>query len=153
MHSIENCRAFSTSDSVVSERDMKRMIASLVLLTFTLLGVSCQKEKTPAVRNQPYPPGHFAQQIKRLESANVTNDVNAAMLDSDRRFLVCVTTGGGVPGVPHWNEELYKRYGTRILDGTGDMILNNEQKEFKATAHAYAEAYNKLLWSKTEGKE
>ena len=132
---------------------MKSIILSLGLLSFALGGASCQQEKAAVATKQPYPPGYFTQQIKRLESANVTNDVNAGMIDSDRRFLVCVGFGGTVPGVPLWNEELYKKYGTRVIDPTGDMIASEEQKEFKATALEYARAYNKLLWSKTEGKE
>jgi hypothetical protein len=132
--------------------NMKMIIATCLSMSMAVLLVSCAAEKSTTAKH-PYPPGHFAQQITRLESANVTNDVNAAMMDSDRKFLVCVGWGGTVPGVPHWNEDLSKKYGTRILDGTGDMILTDEQKEFKATAQAYAEAYNKLLWSKTEGNE
>ncbi|MHC4167666.1 MAG: hypothetical protein ACYSWQ_11960 [Planctomycetota bacterium] len=103
--------------------------------------------------NQPYPPGYFAEQIESLESANVTNDVNIAVANSDLRFLVCNGFGGSVPGIPRWSEDLYEKYGTRVLDGTGDMIVSEEQRKFKAAAAAYAEAYNKLLWSRTRGKK
>jgi hypothetical protein len=130
---------------------MKMIRVTCLFISMTFLLVSCTAEKTQTTKH-PYPPGYFAQQITRLKSTNVTNDVNVAIADSDRRFLVCVGWGGVVPGVPRWNEELNKKYGTRILDGTGDMILNDEQKEFKEIAVAYAESYNRLLWSKTEGK-
>jgi hypothetical protein len=132
---------------------MKNIIIYLFLLSVVLSGSSCQPGKSTSRYKQPYPPGYFAQQIKKIESSNVTNDVAAAIKNSDFRFLVCVGFVGIVPGVPQWNKELYKKYGTRVLDGTGDMIMSEEQRKFKITAAAYADAYNKLLWLKTEGNK
>jgi hypothetical protein len=131
---------------------MKTIITTVLLLSPAFFVPSCRPEESTGGPKQPYPPGYFAQQIAKLESANVTNDVTTAIQNSDFRFLVCAGFGGTVPGVPYWNDGLYRKYGTRTLDGTGDMIVSEEQARFKEAAAAYAEAYNKLLWSKTEAK-
>ncbi len=70
----------------------------------------------------------------------------------DFRFLMCLGKALIAPGVPQWNAELAKKYGSRILDGTGDLIATEEQLRFKRAAHAYAESYNARLWSRTEAK-
>ncbi len=124
---------------------MKTVITICMLLGALLCGVSCKPSKAAAPTKQPYPPGYFAKQIEKLESANVTKDVAAAVRNSDFRFLVCIGYAPVIPGVPQWNEKLRKKCGTRVLDGTGDMVLSEEQGRFKAAAAAYAEAYNKLL--------
>lgn len=148
--SIDNAYSWKLHWGPPIRQELMKVVDKILSMTMKL---STEPGTQTAGAKQSYPPGYFAQQIEKLESANITNDVAAAVQKSDFRFLVCVGFGGIVPGVPHWNEELYRKYGSRVIDGTGDMIISEEQNKFKKTAAAYAEMYNKLLWLKTEGKK
>jgi hypothetical protein len=129
---------------------MRYICTICLVLVFGFLQISCNQSNSTEKAKVSYPAEDFTQRINQLKSANVADDVNIAIQKGDLRFLVCVGFAGVVPGMPQWSEELYKKYGTRILDGTGDMIMSNEQKTFKELAASYAEAYNKLLWAKIQ---
>jgi hypothetical protein len=127
---------------------MSRIVVIFLLLQTLVLQVSCTCQTLHQDTSGFNNPQYFLQQIKQLESANVNADVDSAIARGDFRFLVCIGFGGIVPGVPNWNAQLYKKFGTRILDGTGDMILCKEQSRFKEVAAAYAKSYNERLWLK-----
>jgi hypothetical protein len=93
----------------------------------------------------PYPSGYFEKQIAALTHADVAADVASAVANGDRRFLVNLGFGGSVPGVTNWSTEMREKYGTRILDGTGDMVFGVVHEQFKKVADNYAERYNQLL--------
>ncbi len=93
----------------------------------------------------PYPSGYFEKQIAALTHADVAAEVASAVANGDRRFLMNLGFGGSVPGVTNWSTEMREKYGTRILDGTGDMVFGPIHEEFKKVANDYAEKYNQLL--------
>ena len=45
-----------------------------------------------------------------------------------------------------------EKYGLRILDGTGDAVLNDEHKRLIDIATKYAKTYNEYLLSYHSGK-
>ena len=131
-----------------------RIISYIVLLVFITAGYFfLQNSKISEKKFNPYPYGYFETKINELQHANIIEDVKESIKKGDKRFLVCMGFGGIIPGVPYWNEYLYNKYGTRILDSTGDIIFSEAQKNYKNEAVKYAEVYNKLLWSKTEGSK
>ena len=129
---------------------MNQLLVRLFLAGFLLAIGSCRQEKPEA--RSPYPPDYFRKEITKLQEANVPADVEASLAKGDHRFLLLVGWGGSVPGVT-WNDEMRKKYGTRILDGTGDMIFGKDHERYKIVAAGYAERYNKLLWERIRDAE
>jgi len=129
---------------------MKQSLMRLLLVASVLAIGSCKQEKPEA--RSPYPPDYFLKEITKLQEANVPADVEASLAKGDHRFLLCEDFGASVPGVT-WNDEMRKKYGTRILDGTGDMIFGEDHKRYKMVAAGYAERYNKLLWERIQEAE
>jgi hypothetical protein len=113
--------------------------------------VSCSRD--PSQVKSPYPSGYFEKQIATLTQADVAGDVASAVAKEDRRFLLNVGFGGSIPGVPNWSDEMRKKYGTRILYGTGDMIFGPKHEEFKRVANEYARKYNHLLLTEISKEE
>ena len=62
-------------------------------------------------------------------------------------------SGGDVPGVIFWNQEMSNKYGFRILDGTGDILICPKHAEYKKLANEYALKYNHLLMQHIASKE
>jgi hypothetical protein len=114
-----------------------RMSAVLTsLLTGILVGGCDRRESVPDM---------IPAELRRLERADPARDLSEAMKQNDLRFL---EVGGysrdAVPGVPDF-EERYKRVGTKVIPGTGDVFLNAEHERLQQVAHDYAKRYNTLL--------
>jgi hypothetical protein len=94
-------------------------------------------------------------ELKRLEGADPAADLAEALRMSDLRFL---GLGGYsrdvVPGVPDF-EERYKRFGMKMIPGTGDVYLNAQHERLQQVARNYAKRYNTLLleYMRTKGIE
>lgn len=113
----------------------------IAILGVTL--VSCSNDQRQV--KSPYPSEYFEKQTATLAEADVAADVASAVAKGDRRFLMNVGVGGTIPGVTNWSAEMRETYGTRTLDGTGDMIFGPKHEEFKRVADDYARKYNQLL--------
>ena len=113
------------------------------MLLLSTMATSCSRPERNV--KSPYPPAYFETQIATLANADVAADVAKALVKGDRRFLMNVGFGGSIPGVTNWSAEMREKYGTRILDGTGDMVFDSKQEEFRKVADEYAEKYNQLL--------
>ncbi len=131
-------------------KDKNQLIMRVLLVASVVAIGSCKQEKPEA--RSPYPPDYFLKEITKLQKANVPADVEASIAKGDHRFLLLLGFGGNIPGVT-WNDEMRKKYGTRILDGTGDMIFGEDHKRYKMVAAGYAEGYNKLLWERIQEAE
>ena len=81
-----------------------------------------------------------AEQIERLESADVAADVEAALVRGDKRFVGVMGVGLIVPGV-----DTYAHRGVRVIENTSDAIESDEHLRLQEAARRYAEHYNKLL--------
>ncbi len=120
-----------------------RMKSIFILLLLSTMATSCSR--SGGKLTSPYPPGYFENQIATLTNADVTADVANAMAKGDRRFLMNIGFTGIIPGVTNWSADMREKYGTRILDGTGDIVFGPQQEEFKNLADEYGRKYNQLL--------
>jgi hypothetical protein len=109
---------------------------------FMVFIASCNQEKREI--KSPYPSDYFIKEIWKLKNADVASDVDASISKGDCRFLVCIGWGPIAPGIAQDDPKI-KKYGTRILDGTGDMIFGEDHKRYKKAAADYASRYNTLL--------
>jgi hypothetical protein len=130
--------------------------APLAALALLLVGgtwaVWARMPPTPPSWTPP-PPGTFAPQIDRLESADVSADVEASLSRGDRRLMGVGTDAGVVPpGVPDYmanSAKYHREYGIRWIENTSDVIESAEHGRLHAAAYAYAERYNRLLLART----
>jgi len=87
----------------------------------------------------------YADQIKALESANVTAEVEDAVSKGDLRFVGVMGVGLIVPGVPDYYEKYAAKYEVRVIENTSDAIESEEHRRLQEVAYRYAEEYNRLL--------
>ena len=66
--------------------------------------------------------GKYAHQIRDLEFASVTVDINAAISKNDFRFVAVMGYAMSVPGVPEYQEKYAAKYGVRVIENTSDAI-------------------------------
>ena len=88
-------------------------------------------------------PETYAAQIKRLESADVAAEVDAAMARGDKRLVGVMGIGLITPGVPDDYDGPDR--GVRIIENTSDAIENDEHMRLQDAAYRYAKQYNELL--------
>lgn len=113
--------------------------ALAVLKSFTL---------KPGLPERAAPGGpDFAALAAKLRAADAAAEADAALAKGDRRFVGVMGIALAVPGVA-WSPELRQRYGVRLLEGTGDVISGEAQREYQLAAADYARRYNTRLAAK-----
>jgi len=80
-------------------------------------------------------------------------DLNKNIRSGDLRFVCICGYACYTPGVENSDIDLTKKYGTRCLEGTSDMIENKEHGKLMQTAEQYAKRYNTSLLKKLKLKE
>lgn len=93
-------------------------------------------------------PGKYADQIRSLQSADVSAEVAAAVSKGNFRFVGVMGFALTVPGVPDYETKYATQYGLRVIEHTSDAIESPEHAQLQRVAHDYAERYNKLLLSR-----
>jgi len=131
---------------------MKKFTLNKIFLIASLIAVFYGCHNPKKNQHSRYPPDYFTNQSSMLETSDIEADVQDALLKKDYRFLVCVGWGSVVPGVP-WSSEMREKFGTRILDGTGDMVFGEEHERYKLVAGKYAEKYNELLLENLKNRD
>lgn len=112
------------------------------IVIFMVIITSCHQEKREI--KSPYPSDYFIKEIWKFKNADIAAVVDASISKGDYRFLVCIGWGPVAPGIAQDNPKI-KKYGTRILDGTGDIVFGEDHKRYKIAAADYAARYNILL--------
>ena len=107
-------------------------IFALLLLCFSLFGCEHQSIKN----------------LRWVDKANPISDAHYAIEKHDNRFIAVTLEGIELPGIPvaQW-EEIRKKYGIKIIEGTSDVIINTEHSRLIEAAILYAEQYNKELYA------
>jgi hypothetical protein len=73
-------------------------------------------------------------------------EVEAALRHGDRRLLGVQGYALYAPGVPPEEErDFRRRYGVRVIAGTGDNQVGEEGERFNRAAHEWATRYNQAL--------
>lgn len=82
--------------------------------------------------------------------------VNTAQMDAlealergDRRLLAVAGYALEVPGTELSPNEARATFGLRVLENTGDVLENGVTEQSNAQARLYAEAYNRIILSRT----
>ena len=91
-----------------------------------------------------------------LETLNIENqemDVNKNIGNGDLRFICVCGFACYTPGVEQNALALKKQYGTKCLEGTGDVIESHEHGALIAIATKYAKQYNMILLKKLKLKK
>jgi hypothetical protein len=88
---------------------------------------------------------HAVKKLAWLETAHAEQDLAAAVLTDDLRFVGVYREKPEVPGVEGENEALPATNGVRYLEGTSVVTHGEKQKKLNRAAQKYAARYNKLL--------
>ena len=114
-------------------------VSFLFLLLFFYLGVY-----SFAIAGEASPDP--VKQLKWLESANPENDAKKAIEEKDFRLRATYGYALEIPGVdPKDWIEYEKIYGVNPIEGTGDLLINEEHERLSKLAHEYATEYNKVI--------
>ena len=89
--------------------------------------------------------------LKRLKSADVTAELDAAIKRGDHRFFD-LTGFGAVPGVENWTLKLEKQYGTMVVGSGFGMLVEDDQETYEKALADYAAAYNRQLFERLGAK-
>ena len=88
----------------------------------------------------PYTPAEWQQ------NADADADAAGAIEHGDLRLLAFATRGTSIPGIePATGQRYTEQCGVRYLKGFGDVIRSENQLQAMTAAHAWAEAYNRLI--------
>ena len=91
--------------------------------------------------------------LKSLNTQNPEKDVYANLTNQDLRFICICGYACYAPGVEKADLALTKKYGTRCLDGTSDVVEGDEHGKLIETARTYAEKYNNALLMKLKSEK
>jgi hypothetical protein len=90
--------------------------------------------------------------LSRLNLGNPEKDIDTNIANADLRFICICGYACYAPGVDKSDLSLTKKYGTRCLEGTSDVIEGEEHGKLIETARKYAERYNTALLKKLKFK-
>ena len=121
----------------------------ILVLPLTRAPIVGGAEPPDAIRGLLDEHADLLKKVEILRRANASRDAAAAFKAGDFRFLD--TTGwGGVSGVPYWNRELQRQFGTHVVGtGFGMLLPPYEVHEaFLRLRQNYTRQYNHALWAK-----
>jgi hypothetical protein len=84
-------------------------------------------------------------ELSRLKDANPVNDADEAIRRNDLRFLAVKGYAITVPGIDDYYTRFSSKYKYRIIEGTSDVIRNEEERQLQNRAIRYAEVYNVVI--------
>jgi hypothetical protein len=104
------------------------------------------------IRKEPIPDPVVLEQLQKLRNADPSVDLQEAWQKGDLRFIgVNGYVGGQVLGIRDQNfNPFVRRYGVKVIPGTGDAITSEEQLQLQTIASQYAKRYNQLLLRKLQ---
>lgn len=120
----------------ITEEITKSMTRSM----YSLKAPSTPKIKAIESENVKIP-----QALRRIGDADPAKDFDEAIKNRDFRFVGIHGYALIVPGVENYYERYEKSNGVKTIEGTGDVILNEEHEQLQNKARSYAEKYNMLL--------
>ena len=86
------------------------------------------------------------EKLRWVEKADAVADANTAIEKKDFRFLGIAGYTITFPGIPQEKQqELTNKYGSIIIEGTGDVVEGEEHIRLISLAKAYAETYNAFI--------
>lgn len=92
-------------------------------------------------------------ELRRLEHADPSRDLQGAISVNDLRFIGIMGYALEVPGVEHYHERYASSSGVKIVEGTSDVIYGVEHRRLIDIAREYAEKYNRLLLRYLENQQ
>ncbi len=90
--------------------------------------------------------------LRNLTLEDPQKDVGRNISNHDLRFIGINGYGCYAPGVEQADQTLAQKQGIKCLDGTSDVIENEEHAKLIQTAIKYAREYNLLLLKKLKSK-
>ena len=109
--------------------------ALILLLTFAGMA-------TPLVAQAPDP----VQMLRWVEKSNPVEDAKKAISTGDFRLLLVHGSRSWLPGVPPGKEDFFRsKFSTKVIEGTSDVVKNDEHFKLIDRAVAYAKAYNRYV--------
>ncbi len=116
-------------------------IALAAILVLSCQTVSSEKYEQPITSNTAI----LKTTLSSLNIEEPEKDINKNIKNNDLRFICVCGYACYTPGVEQNDLSLTTKYGIRCLDGTSDMIENDEHAQLIKDARKYAEHYNALL--------
>jgi hypothetical protein len=132
---------------------MKKLITQVAIISCATIMVSVggkhcfSGQHENAQRSQQEDP---LKELRQLANADPAKDFEAAKAKRDIHFIGVNGITLMVPGVNNISsgkrpKEYLKRYETRVVKGTGDVMTSDEQWPLTRKVLVYAEKYNKLV--------
>jgi hypothetical protein len=127
------------------------MFKALVLLIVCFSLLACNPGSEKQVSENTSVPEHIAL-LEWARVADAQHDAKTAIANSDYRLLILAGRGERMLGIsPEESGSLKKRCGTRYLQGSTDVIRDDEHLSLLNKAHQYAEEYNKIVATACQG--
>jgi hypothetical protein len=127
---------------------IRTKLVRIALICIAILSFNSCEQKSKKITT------HISYNLDIVDTAKVRLECELAIKNKDYKFLGIQGYGVDVPGV----EREYIRYPRdsmhiRVIEGTSDFIVSEEQKKFQKLAESYAYQYNILLFNylKTHG--
>jgi hypothetical protein len=83
--------------------------------------------------------------LRKYAKADPDSDFTKARQSGDLRFMGMMGYGLSVPGVPDYEKVYAKSVGVKIIPGTTDAIMSEEQRHLRDAVRLYAKKYNELV--------
>lgn len=116
-----------------------RFLAALVALV--LASVGCTTERTIPE----------AAQLGWVLHADPVADAEKALASRQHALLAVWGVTWLIPGVEDQEKMEYRqRYGVKFIEGTGDVLYNEERARLVTQAYSYAMAYNRHILTRLE---
>jgi hypothetical protein len=123
------------------------------LLIFTFLSVICSAEISHAQEKASKSQTESLKMaLKSLNLENPEVDANQNLSNRDPRFICICGYACYTPGVEKDDLALTKKYGSRCLEGTSDVVEGDEHGKLIEAARNYAVKYNAVLLKKLKSK-
>ena len=127
-------------------RRIRFCLSSLAVLFVALLQLACNTTingKESAEVNEI--PNHLAT-LNWVHAANAKQDVKVSADKQDYRLFILAGRGEHMPGVqPDKASESKQRCGMRYLQGSTDLVRDDQHSQLLQKAYRYAEDYNQLM--------
>lgn len=116
----------------------KYIICLTIMLAFLSTNSSCTESK-----NQPST--NPVEQLRWLYKADPGKDAKQAIAKGDFRLVAVYGYTLIIPGLNGDLSKYEKLYGIRVIEGTSDVMQNEEHGKLNALASEYAKKYNRII--------
>jgi hypothetical protein len=122
-----------------------KIFLQIILFIVSSAFYACEKKEHELNAEQVHAQAIVIHSLNWIKSSNAINDAKCAIEKDSIYFIGVCGFSTEIPGLSISDSMLIKKIPTKIIGGTGDMIISPEMTELNCRAREYALQFNSII--------